>query len=154
MEKQEALKRINAIEKEAQELRAIVEKGDDRAWIDLFKVLCHDNGLVFSDIVPNEYPKNRKQEANVAHAMIMEIVELANKKDNGGKIWIPDYNDGTRKWTPVFNLSASGFGFSYTFCDLWYTITVAGSRLEYKVEKTCEQTVKKYLPIYEKYAKY
>ncbi len=154
MKKTEALKRLDAIEKESKELRLIIEAPDKPDWISLFREFCDENGLLFSDIVPNDNPKTRKQEANIAHAMLMEIVEVVNRKDNGGKTWVPDYNDGKYKYIPVFDLSASGFGFSATNFDRWYSNTFAGSRLQFLKEASVKPTALKYLPIYEKYEKY
>ena len=146
MKKQEALKRLDSLENEAKELRKIIDTTQDE-WMSLWADFCKENKINSADILPFPSPKNSKQEALNAEAMLWEIVEKANN-DNS----FPDWSNGTqRKWFPWFDMAvASGFGFSVTDCDDWYSLTIVGSRLAYNDRDLCIRTVKKYLPIYEK----
>lgn len=147
MKKSEALKRLDAIEKESKELRAIIEAPEKPLWIDLWVEFCEENDIDQS--LPFSNPRTKKQEYINASAMLVEIVEAANKKDNGGKEWTPDWNDGKYKYTPYFDLSGSGFAFH--IANDWSTDSDAGSRLCFKNEQTAKTIALKYLSIYEKF---
>jgi hypothetical protein len=65
----------------------------------------------------------------------LAIVMEALNEQYHGRPWKPDYNDQeTYKYEPWFGIEASkeqpsGFGFSYSYCDLWLTFSGCGSRL-------------------------
>ncbi len=69
-------------------------KPTKQGWLELFKVFSKENDVSYVDIVGYEI-KNKKQEASIAYNMLVEIIEAANKKDNGGKEWLPDWNNGS-----------------------------------------------------------
>lgn len=59
---------------------------------------------------------------------------VATEAVNGTEGKLPDYTDGSWKYTPWLGVDAnkkhpSGFGFSCTNCAYWYTYTAVGSRL-------------------------
>ncbi len=119
-------------------------------YIELSKQFCKKNKLSYSGIIPFVKPKNNNQEALNATAILFEIIDRANKKDNKNNEWIPDWsNYNEYKWYPYFYFSGSGFAVHYT--HFWDSYTVAGSRLCFKNEATCKTTAIKYLPIYEKF---
>ncbi len=148
MEKQEALKRLDAIEKESKKLRAIIEAPEKPLWTELWRQFCEENDKDQS--LPFANPRTKKQEYINAHAMLAEIVEVANKKDNAGKEWTPDWNDNNYKYTPYFD-TRSGSGFAFYSTNYWGSGTDAGSRLCFLKRDTAEKIAKKYLPIYEKF---
>lgn len=119
-------------------------------WLQLFKQFCKDNGLSYVDIVGYEI-KNKKHEAAIAYNMLVEIIEVANKKDNGGREWFPDWDNSSEyKYQPWFDMrSGSGFAF-YNAYD-WHSGAGAGSRLCFKNESTAKTVAIKYLAIYEKF---
>ncbi len=147
MEKKEALKRLDAIEKESKELRAIIEAPEKSLWTELWKQFCEENDKDQS--LPFANPRTKKQEYINAHAMLVEIVEVANKKDNAGKECTLDWNDNNYKYTPYFDMR-SGSGFAFATTVHWSASTIAGSRLCFLKRDTAEKIAKNYLPIYEK----
>lgn len=57
-----------------------------------------------------------------------ERLKIINAAINAG--WKPNYKDDTqKKWFPVFTVSYSGFGFSYSVYGYVRTFTPVGSRL-------------------------
>ncbi len=119
-------------------------------YIELSKQFCKVNKLVYGKIIPFDKPKNKNQEALNAAAILFEIIDRANKKDNKSKEWIPDWtNYNEYKYYPYFYLSGSGFAFHYT--DGWNSNAAAGSRLCFLKRDTARTVAKKYLPIYEKF---
>lgn len=62
----------------------------------------------------------------------------------------PDWNNSNEgKYYPYFDMrSASGFGFSGTDYDLWYTDTNCGSRLSFRSSKLAMYAGKQFTSIY------
>ncbi len=119
-------------------------------YIELSKQFCKANKLVYAKIIAFAKPKNKNQEALNAAAILFEIIDRANKKDNKGSEWIPDWtNYNEYKYYPYFSTSGSGFAFTDT--TYWRTGTSAGSRLCFLELDTAEKIAKKYLSIYEKF---
>ena len=83
-------------------------------------------------------------ETGVAKAYL-ELREKAKIKRGG---WVPDFNDKSQwRYWPVFN-TASGFGFSYTYCDDPGTSTYVGSRLCFPSEKMAKEFALENIELY------
>lgn len=67
--------------------------------------------------------------------------------------WKPNWNDSNeRKWYPYFEMrTSSGFGFSYSYFDLWNARTAVGSRLCFKSEQLAEYAGKQFTEIYKQF---
>ncbi|QTE37514.1 hypothetical protein J3L18_00150 [Mucilaginibacter gossypii] len=84
-----------------------------------------------------------------AYDRLIICIRYINMQD--GVIWVPVYNGTEWHYWPVWRPNKSGFGFSFTYCDDWYTHTSVGSRLEYRTEELCEKGAELLLPYYNDY---
>ena len=76
-------------------------------------------------IFPNKTPKS-----TIAHYKLEIIVEALNEG------WEPNWNNNNEyKYYPWFKQSPSGFGFSGTSYDYWFTRASVGSRLCFKTRE-------------------
>lgn len=73
------------------------------------------------------YPESDRK-ALESQAKLFIIVKAANKIENNGIEWIPDWNDRTYKYENWFDLSSSGFRFFGVF-GVWSSFSNVGSRL-------------------------
>lgn len=110
-------------------------------WMELWNKFCKENNINIE--LPYPSPKDEDEESDNAFKMLKKIISVKNRG------WKPA--KGEKRWVPIFEETSSGFAFSYSGCGLWRTCTLVGSRLSYKEEKVCNNTVKEYLPIYNKY---
>lgn len=65
---------------------------------------------------------------------LKRIIRALNTDQETGRVWKPNWNDGSTKYFPWFEVDASdekpgGFGFSETDYDNWITDASVGSRL-------------------------
>ena len=96
----------------------------------------------------------RFREPLLAYYELMVKAEAVNLDPDESKpfeerIFKPDYNDGTWKYFPVFDLSGpSGFAF-YDFVS-WHTYSRVGSRLEYRDRDRATYAGETFTPTYEK----
>lgn len=118
-----------------------------KTFEDACKVLDLDPKKVLPDF--SIYPKE-DQEAMTAHAKLIQIVKAANKLDNGGELWKPDWNDYDEyKYFPWFDMASPGFRF-YDF-DTWCSVSFVGSRLCFKSRATCELIAEQFIDLYKQY---
>ena len=95
-----------------------------KSFEDACKKECIDpNALPDLSNLPDEFKKPM-----IAHYKLMVIFKAIN---NG---WIPNWNVADYKYFPWFEVEASdeqpsGFGFSCSGYDSWYSLTCVGSRL-------------------------
>ena len=93
--------------------------------------------------------KDRK--AIIAHYKLVKIAQALNDG------WQPNWNDSSEyKYYPWFRVAAddkrpSGFGFSATLCDGWYTGTIVGSRLCFKSSALALYAGKQFKKLYQEY---
>jgi hypothetical protein len=91
------------------------------------------------------------QKALTAHAQLIIIAQALNEG------WKPDWNDGNQyKYYPWFEVQASadkpsGFGFSYTYYDYWYSFASVGSRLCFKSRTLALYAGKQFADLYKEY---
>lgn len=63
------------------------------------------------------------------HFELVVITKALNKREDG-TFYKPDYkNRSERKYFPWYEVDPSGFGFSRSSYDLWYSYSSVGSRL-------------------------
>jgi hypothetical protein len=127
--KTEALKRLDALQEEAVQLRKIIDAPVDvrdriKTLQDAIDYLGEDdtdvNALIhlIKNFVSNNHIRNYQS-----------LVVIAKALNEG---WQPDWtNDNQRKYTPWFKHKA-GFGLSCDAYDFWDTDASVGSRLCYK----------------------
>lgn len=155
----------NANEEEKSVLKNLFDEGifikhfaSKPVWIQLWDKFCFENNLNIR--LPHNQPTSAKEEWDNSCVMLRHIVEIKiHQWSQVQKLktdWVPNWNDGNeRKFYPRFNMNTLGglFGFSYSDYGLWNANSVPGSRLCYPTAELCEETVKEFLPIYEKYMK-
>ncbi|MES2133855.1 MAG: hypothetical protein V4506_16000 [Bacteroidota bacterium] len=128
LSKEEALKRISAIDVEVKELRKIIESEEKQGPIldrlHSFEDACRIKGVLPNDIVRFPSPKNDWEIAKNAEDQLEFIIEVAVED------WVCNWNDSNqKKWIPVFDFSSAGFVFYDTNCNYTYTYSGLGSRL-------------------------
>ena len=99
--------------------------------LDSFEAACKIENLDPKKVIPDFscYPE-QDREAMIEHAELIIIVRAANRIANGGKEWIPNYDDwGERKYEPIFDLSGGVSGFRPNYCGSWNACSLVGSRL-------------------------
>jgi hypothetical protein len=65
--------------------------------------------------------------------------------------WTPDWSDSSQpKYFPWFKYN-SGFGFSITLCDYWYSATTVGSRLCFHSAELAEYAGKQFQKEYNEF---
>jgi hypothetical protein len=80
------------------------------------------------------------------------IIKAVNKFANGGKLWIPDWDNAKEgKWWLWWNMKTSGFGVSATTYVTWHTAAAVGSRLCFLTEKLALNTSKLFLPKFKEF---
>lgn len=88
------------------------------------------------------------QKAIVAHYKLIIIAEAINDG------WQPNWNDSNEwKYFPWFEVEAdedrpAGFGFSYSYYDIWPSSTLVGSRLCFKTRETAIYAGKQFEDLY------
>ena len=126
----ELTKRLNALEKEAGDIRKLLNKKSglitDR--LKTFSDVCEELGLDAAKVLP--YPDPQSDEEHGINAFAK--VQLIAKALNDG--WEPNWNDEYEyKYYPWFDMRpAAGSGFSNSDYVLGYTYTCVGSRLCFK----------------------
>lgn len=92
------------------------------------------------------------QKAGVSdHILAGQELAILVKAYNEKKV--PDYNDqNQRKYEPYFKISSSGVGFSFNGYVSWFTDSIVGSRLAFLNYDNMKDAVKKFLPVYKRWA--
>lgn len=116
---------------------------------DACKVLCLDAEKVMPDF--SMFPE-RDRAAMTAHAALVIITRAANKIDNNGKEWEPDWDNG--KWDKYYNwfwMNGGSSGFRFRVCDDWYSDSNVGSRLCFKSKEVAEYVANQFSALYKDY---
>jgi len=96
-----------------------------------FEDACKYQDLNAATVIPDFscYPE-RHRKSMIAHAMLVIIIEAANRLGNGGKPWVADFEDESQlKWEIYWMRGSSGFRFlDYVY---WHSGSCVGSRLCY-----------------------
>ncbi len=117
-----------------------------KTFEDACKVLKLDAKSVIPDF--SCYPKNDRK-SMVAHAKLVIIVKAANKIENGGKQWKPNWKDANEyKYEIWFDMGSSASGFSYDVYDYWNADSIVGSRLCFKSRELAEYAGKQFVDVY------
>ena len=74
-----------------------------------------------------------------------KLLIIAKAINNG---WTPNWNDGTWKYYPWFNMSSSGSGFSYFVFDYVYALSDVGSRLCFEKREQAEYFGKQFIELF------
>ena len=61
------------------------------------------------------------------------------------------YDTNQRKWYPWFNVSSSGFGFSYSYFSYVLACTIVGSRLCFESEEKATHAGKTFIKLFEEF---
>ncbi len=145
--KQEALKRSAELEKELQELKAIIDApihimGRVKTLEDAIKILggVSENVKMLLDYNGNDADVLASQ----AHLKLTLIARALNEG------WYPDWNDDDEyKWVPVFTDSE----LVYFDADYWNANTHVGSRLCFKSEELAKYAATQFADIYSAFLK-
>jgi hypothetical protein len=117
-----------------------------------FEDACKVEGLDAEKVIPDFscYPeKNRK--AMVAHAKLVIIAQAANKLENEGNEWIPDWNDFDQyKYYPWFEMGGSS-GFRFVGYDHWFSHSTVGSRLCFISRNVATYIGETFVDLYKEY---
>jgi len=140
--REQAQKRLAKIQKEAEELRVILNsKGDITDRVKTFADACIECGTTEVEF-DKKYSKLGLTPDAIAYQKLIILIKAFNEG------WTPDWdNKDQRKWYPYFN--ASPFGFAGTHYGRWSTATTAGSRLCYRTSELAEYSRKQFVEIYE-----
>jgi len=125
------------------------KKEDLKTFEDACKVLSLDA----KKVIPNFscYPE-KDQKAMVAHAKLIIIARAANKIENDGKEWMPDWtNFNEYKYEPWFYLGDGSSGFRYYDSGHWDTGALVGSRLCFKSSDLAEYIANQFIDLYKTY---
>lgn len=116
-----------------------------------FEAACKIEGLDPKKVLPDFscYPaKDRK--SMIAHAKLVIIVRAANRLANGGKEWIPDFDNSNQwKYHTWFIKGSSGFRF-YGRAN-WGSLSNVGSRLCFISRDVAEHVGKAFIKVYNEY---
>jgi len=140
MDKNEAMQRLTAIEKEAVELKKMINSPVPvTERIKTFSDACMDIGV-------DEQAFNNKfcghDNHIIKHAQMIIIADALNEG------WTPDWNnDNEYKWYPCFNMK-SEFGFDGTYSVSWNAGSAVCSRLCFKTDKLAKYAGTQFTEIY------
>ena len=116
-----------------------------------FEDACKVLELDAETVIPNfSCLPEEKQKAMIAHVKLIFIAEAANKIENGGEVWIPDWNNQDEfKYYPWFKKGLSGL--RCVVYVLWPSATYVGSRLCYKTEELAKYIGNQFFGLYDDY---
>ena len=120
---------------------------DLKTFEDACKVLELDAKKVILDFscLPEE-----EQKAMIAHIKLVFIAKAANKIENGGEVWIPDWNNqNEHKYYPWFKAGLSGL--RYGVYGVWDSNSGVGSRLCYKTSELAKYIGNQFSGLYDDY---
>ena len=118
-----------------------------------FEDACKISGLDSNKVIPDFsfYPK-KDRKAMIAHAKLVIIVCAANKIENDGKEWIPDWSNWDEiKYESWFYLKEGSSGFRSDVCDGWSADTDVGSRLCFKSLNLAKYIAIQFIDLYKAY---
>lgn len=115
------------------------EKITDR--IKSFEDACKEISVNPKSVFTSEDSKDER-----AYKKLKVIVKALNEG------WEPDYtNSNQYKYEPRFYDFQSGFGFSWTACGYWVTVTTVGSRLCFKSRELALYAAEQFKEIYNEF---
>lgn len=142
MNKKEAIKRLDALDKESQQLRKIIENADkptvETIDYESAKQLLEDNNI----------DPNPEGLYNGCLLKLITIITAVNFIDNNYKQWIPDWTKSNEyKYLPYFEYKKVGGWFLYGVGGIcWYGNAI--SEFYYKSKESANIIGKKELNLY------
>lgn len=118
IDKKQAIKRLEAIEKETEELKKIINKTDDwTSIIDFESALKHLKREVNISKL-----RSYLSESQINEFMLETCIEAINTEN--GKRWLPDFNNSNQyKWYNYFEKKGSGWLFvCLHFCGVYSSV--------------------------------
>ena len=120
-----------------------------KTFEDACKILGLDPGKVSPDFTG--YPKQDVKSMQ-AHAKLVIVARAANKLDNDGKEWIPDFSDWNQtKYEIWFEYDGGSSAFRYCDYVFWGTLSVVGSRLCFKSRAVAKYIGNQFIDLYNEY---
>lgn len=138
--KQEALKRLDSLDKEAAELRKIIETPEKPICIieriKTFSDACNVLGINPTQVTNNTL--DTKDE--IAYKKLKIITKVLNEG------WEPNWADNNQhKYFPWFEMkNKPGSGFNYSAYGLWHSSSDVSSRLAYKTKELALYAAKQF----------
>lgn len=151
--KEQAIKRLNVIEEETKELRAIIDKKDDWTSITDIESACkwlgeHDPDVVEYELLCN---KTLKFSQKTINQKALEIcIKAINTTD--GRTWSPDFTKRNQaKWYNWFEKtsSCSGSGWLVSYAVGRYYCSSVGSTFYFESEEKAKHGVKYFKSYYD-----
>lgn len=119
------------------------KESDITGKIKSYEDACKHLGLDPDEQLPYKKPSTKRQ--RVANAR-MNLDIIAEALQNG---WSPDWNNrDEKKWWPWFEWKKSGFAFSLSDCDLWFTRSTVSSRLCFPTEAVSDFFGKQFIDLH------
>lgn len=119
--------------------------------LETFEDACKIEGLDPSKVIPDfdGFPEKERKSMQ-AHAQLVIIVKAANRLENNGKEWVPNWDHANEpKYEIWFEKSSSGFRFDV--CVRWATRSRVGSRLCFKSWELAEKIANQFEALYNDY---
>lgn len=95
--------------------------------------------------LPYKNPITPDQISENAYKELVLIIRVLNED------WIPSFGTNENSYLPYFNLSSSGFAFSFTHFNIWSTGTNVAARLCYRTRELAEFGGKHFESTYKRY---
>ena len=143
--KAEALAKLATLEKDAMELRKIIEDSDNTESINITdRVNNYDDILEISGVVSSDDEVKVKGFDEAENKVVKAFIKKMRTVKVYNQGWFP--KKGDRRWYPWFDVS-SGFVFDSAGYDVTYASSGSASRLCLKDEKLTLDYVKKFIDI-------
>jgi hypothetical protein len=112
-----------------------------------FEDACKVEGIEKLNLDLSSFPEALRAPVEAA-TKLMIINKAANRIDNNGEEWKPDWNDYDEyKYTPWFEMGGSS-GFRYDVYDIWLSASGVGSRLCFKERSTAVYIGQQFTDLY------
>ena len=118
-----------------------------------FEQACKVENLDPNKIVPDfsMYPEKYRKSMQ-AHAKLVIVVAAANRIDNSGEEWAPDFSNWDEsKYEIWFDYDMGSSGFRSDDCVGWNTASDVGSRLCFKSRKVAKYIGNQFIDLYNEY---
>lgn len=123
--------------------------------LDSFEAACKIESLDHEKVIPDfAYYPTKHQEGMIAHAMLVIVIDAANRIANGGKEWEPDWSDHDTWKYNVYMYHPPGrgsSGFRFNAVDYWDSDSYVGSRLSFFSDEVAEFVGQNFEDLYRKY---
>ncbi|MFY7880566.1 MAG: hypothetical protein ACOVP6_10890 [Lacibacter sp.] len=115
-----------------------------------FEDACKVEGIEKLNLDLSSFPEALRAPVEAA-TKLMIINKAANRIDNNGEEWKPDWNDDDQwKYYPWFEMGGSS-GFRFLDFGNWYSFSNVGSRLCFKERSTAVYIGKQFTDLYKQF---